>query len=75
MNDILEITPGIPLMLSSTSKGDAMKWYQPETNCYLKANSVTMDVNIKMPLQKSSLRALVSCCISLSCNIISAAFA
>ena len=40
MNDILEITPGIPLMLSSTSKGDAMKWYQPETNCYLKANRV-----------------------------------
>ena len=30
MNEILEITPGIPLMLSSTSKGDAMKWYQPE---------------------------------------------
>ena len=40
MNDILEITPGIPLMLSSTSKGDAMKWYQPETDCYLKANRV-----------------------------------
>ena len=40
MNEILEITPGIPLMLSSTSKGDAMKWYQPETNCYLKANRV-----------------------------------
>mgnify|MGYP000845915687 FL=1 len=40
MNDILEITPGIPLMLSSTSKGDAMKWYQPGTDCYLKANRV-----------------------------------
>jgi hypothetical protein len=40
LNEILEITPGIPLMLSSTSKGDAMKWYQPETNCYLKANRV-----------------------------------
>lgn len=37
---IQEITPGIPLTLSSTSKGDALKWYQPEQNCYIKANRI-----------------------------------
>ena len=30
----------IPSLLSAMSKGDAMKWYQPETNCYLKADRV-----------------------------------
>lgn len=37
---IQEITPGIPLTLSSTSKGDALKWYQPEQNFYIKANRI-----------------------------------
>ena len=37
---VQEITPGIPLTLSSTSKGDALKWYQPDQNCYIKANRI-----------------------------------
>ena len=35
---LLEVTPGMPLVLSSTSKGEAMKWYQPEHEIFIKAN-------------------------------------
>ena len=35
---LLDITPGTPLALSSTSKGDAMKWYLPEKDAFVKAN-------------------------------------
>ena len=35
---LLEVTPGMPLVLSSASKGDAMKWYQPEHEIFIKAN-------------------------------------
>lgn len=35
-----EIIPGMPLALSSTSKGDAMKWYLPEQDAFVKANRV-----------------------------------
>ncbi len=55
------------------SKGDAMKWYQPETDYYLKANRVDHGRNIRMPLQKSLLRVLASQ-IFLSCNISYAIF-
>ena len=34
----LEVKPGVPMILSSTSKGDAMKWYLPENNTFVKAN-------------------------------------
>ena len=37
---IQENTPGISLALSGASKGDALKWYQPEQNCYIKANRI-----------------------------------
>lgn len=37
---IQENTPGISLALSNMSKGNAMKWYQPEQNCYIKANHI-----------------------------------
>lgn len=36
----IETATSIPSLLSAMSKGDAMKWYQPETDCYLKANRV-----------------------------------
>lgn len=35
---ILEVVPGVPLVLSSMSKGDAMKWYQPTQEVFIKAN-------------------------------------
>ena len=38
--EIFEITPGVPMVLSSTSKGDAMKWFLPEQNLFIKANRV-----------------------------------
>ena len=37
---IQENTPGISLALSGASKGDALKWYQPAQNCYIKANRI-----------------------------------
>lgn len=40
MYGFIETATSIPSLLSAMSKGDAMKWYQPETDCYLKANRV-----------------------------------
>lgn len=40
MYGFIETATSIPSLLSVMSKSDAMKWYQPETNCYLKANCV-----------------------------------
>ena len=40
MYGFIETATSIPSLLSAMSKGDAMKWYQPETNCYLKADRV-----------------------------------
>ncbi|WP_235847445.1 HipA domain-containing protein [Intestinibacillus massiliensis] len=36
----LEISSGVPMVLSSTSKGDAMKWYLPQDNTFIKANRI-----------------------------------
>ena len=40
MYGFIETATNIPSLLSAMSKGDAMKWYQPETNCYLKADRI-----------------------------------